>query len=537
MASFFDQHPPEIQDLLLRCMRSTKLFAKTFFPDEVSSEFNVLHDYLFEVIDHPTVKKKAIAAPRGLGKTTIAKIKTVKAIVFRETNFIVYLSNSETSAVEQTEHIKRMLLENELIIKLFGKVTFSDKGFKEGFSKQSWVAYGDVYVLPRGSGQQVRGKNWMGHRPGLFIVDDLETTEGVRSPDQRLKLSDWFFSDLMKSESKFGERAEFLYIDTIKHQDSLLQNLIDSPDWLKVNTPDKVLAICDTSFNSYDPNYMTTEEIKQEYVNHCPLNGRPDKTDLFYMEYMNIPISLKDAVFKSEYLRYFEERGSYLLVRNSVELVQSVNTTGRVLESVEKIPINELITVVIGDPAKTVKMHSAESAIVVISVHRKSHKIFIREPWSDKVRPDDFYKELFRCVLTYRARFLAVEVTGLNEYISQPIKNYMKVNSIFPIFIELHAKGDKDIRISNALAPQYKMGYIYHNKTNCAAIENQLQWHPKSKLKDLIDAESYITWLIDNNYLYFESEDDEDGEDEFFDLIEDLDEDLETIIGDDWQLV
>ena len=537
MASFFDQHPPEIQDLLLRCMKSTKLFAKTFFPDDVSAEFNILHDKLFEVIDHPVIKKKAAAAPRGLGKTTIAKIRAVKAIVFRETNFIVYLSNSETSAVEQTEHIKRMLLENELIIKLFGKVTFSDKGFKEGFSKQSWVAYGDVYVLPRGSGQQVRGKNWMGHRPGLFIVDDLETTEGVRSPDQRLKLSDWFFSDLMKSESKFGERAEFIYIDTVKHTDSLLQNLIDSDDWLKVNTPDKVLAICDAAFNTYDPNYMTTEEIKIEYENHRGINGKKDKTDLFYMEYMNIPISLKDAVFKEEYLRYFEERGSYLLVRNSVELVHHMNTQGRNLESVEKIPVNELITVVIGDPAKTVKMHSAESAIIVCSVHRKSHKIFIREAWSDKVRPDKYYDELFRCVLTYRARFLAVEITGLNEYISQPIKQQMKLRSIFPIFIELNAKGDKDLRISNALAPQYKMGYIYHNTTNCSELETQLKWHPKSKLKDLIDAESYITWLIDNNYLYFESEEDDDGEDEFFDLIEDLDEDLESIIGPNYQLV
>jgi hypothetical protein len=282
---------------------------------------------------------------------------------------------------------------------------------------------------------------------------------------------------------------------------------------------------------------MTTEEIKEEYENHKGKNGKPDKTDLFYMEYMNIPISLKAAVFKDEYLKYYEERGSYLLVTRPIEGVHQMNTQGEVLESVERIPINELITVVIGDPAKTVKMHSAESAIVVCSVHRKSHRIFIREPWSGKVRPDEYYDELFRCVLTYRARFLAVEVTGLNEYISQPIKNQMKIRSIFPIFIELSAKGDKDVRISNALAPQYKLGYIYHNKTNCAALENQLKWHPKSKLKDLIDAESYITWLIDNNYLYFEGSDDEDGEDDFFDLIEDLDEDLESIVGNDYLLV
>ncbi len=44
------------------------------------------------------------------------------------------------------------------------------KTFKDGFSKESWVAYGDVYILPRGNGQQVRGNiceraHWCGTKP------------------------------------------------------------------------------------------------------------------------------------------------------------------------------------------------------------------------------------------------------------------------------------------------------------------------------------------------------------------------------------
>jgi len=321
-----------------------------------------------------------------------------------------------------------------------------------------------------------------------------------------------------------------LYIDTIKHQDALLQNLIDSDDWLKVDTPNSVLSICDDDFNTYDENYMTTAEIKQEYQNHKGTNKQKDKTDLFYMEYMNIPISLKDAVFKDEYLRYYEERGTYLLVRNSVEVVHAVNKTGRRLEPVEKIKVKDLVTLVIVDPAKTVKMHSAESAIIVASIHRESHKILIREPWSGKVRPDALYDEIFRCCLLYHARFLAVETTGLDEFIIQPVKNQMKIRGIYPTLLELHATGDKDTRISTALAPQYKLGYIYHNATNCAALENQLKWHPKSNLKDLIDAESYIPKIIDEQYLYFDPEDDEDGEDEFYEL-----EDEETL-DDNWRI-
>ena len=139
MISTFDKNDPELQDLLFRCMNSTKVFAKTFFPEEVNSDFSILHNAMFKVIDSRNSLKKALAAPRGLGKTTLAKIRAIKAIVFRERHFIIYLSNSSTSAIESTEHIKRLLLDNDYIKLIFGTVTFSAKGFKEGFSKDSWV--------------------------------------------------------------------------------------------------------------------------------------------------------------------------------------------------------------------------------------------------------------------------------------------------------------------------------------------------------------------------------------------------------------
>lgn len=533
----FDKYDPQLRELLLRCQVSTKVFAKTFFPEEVTSDFSILHDKMFAVIDHPNKLKKALAAPRGLGKTTLAKVRCIKAIVFRERRFITYISNSSGSAIESTEHIKRLLVENEYLNQIFGKVTFSQKGFKEGFSKESWVAYGDVYVLPRGAGQQIRGKNWMGHRPGLFIIDDLENTDNIRSEDQREKLSNWFFSDLMKSESKYGERdginkgkrAEFLYIDTIKHQDALLQLLINSSDWLTVadfpnllpDTPDGVLSICDLNFNSYDPLYMSTEEIKQEYATH----EEKGKQDLFYMEFMNIPISLKDAVFKPESFKHYEEAGDHLIVHNHPLLVQRLNKLHIEIDAVERIPVRELITLVIVDPARTLNPLSSESAVLVISIHRKSRKIFVRDPWGKKVKPSDLYDHMFGQCLLYNARYLAVEVTGLHEFISQPIRNEIRIRGISSEYVELNARGDKDLRITNALSNYYAQGQIYHNASNCTALENQLKWHPKSKRKDLIDALAYITKLINEFFLFFEAEEDDYDDDEYADI--DLEDELE----------
>jgi len=545
----FDKYDPQLQELLLRCQASTKVFAKTFFPDEVTSEFSILHDKMFAVMDHPKKLKKALAAPRGLGKTTLAKIRCIKAIVFRERRFITYISNSSGSAIEATEHIKRLLIENEYLNQIFGKVTFSKKGFKEGFSKESWVAYGDVYVLPRGAGQQIRGKNWMGHRPGLFVIDDLENTDNIRSDEQREKLSNWFFSDLMKSESKYGERdginkgrrAEFLYIDTIKHQDALLQLLINSSDWLDVSdfpnldpdTPDGVLSICDLDFNTYDPDYMSTEEIKQEYAEH----EEKGKQDLFYMEFMNIPISLKDAVFKPESFKHYEEAGDHLIVQSQLMGVQMLNGLENDLIKTERIPVRELITLVIVDPARTINPLSAESAVMVVSIHRKTRKIFVRDSWGKKVKPSDLYDQMFNQCLLYNARYLAVEVTGLHEFISQPIRNEIRIRGISSEYVELNARGNKDLRISNALSNYYTQGQIYHNTSNCIALENQLKWHPKSKRKDLIDALAYITALINMFFLFFEAEEDDYDDDEYADIdaedeLEDDFDQEELLLGD-----
>jgi len=521
----FDKHDPEVEDLLIQCMSSSMIFDKTLFPEEVKSDFSMLHQKIFEVIDSPG-KKKAIAAPRGLGKTTIAKLRAIKAILFREVNFIIYLSNSASSAEMQTESIKRMIQQNDLIRTLFGDIKFSKDGWKDSFSKQSWVAYGDVFVLPRGAGQQVRGLNWMGHRPGLIIIDDLESTELVQSDEQREKLSNWFFSDLMKTESKFGEPAEFIYIDTVKHEDALLQNLIDSSDWTKVDTPTGVLSICDDNFNSFDPNYLTTKEIKQEYEEH----REKGKTDLFYMEYRNIPISKEDAIFKPEYFRYFEEHGDHLSIEESSNQSSRLNKDQQDAKDQQPIWTKDLVTMVIVDPARTVKLQSAESAVVTVSVDRSEGRIFVRDIFSARVRPDELYEAIFSAVLMHNAMILAVEVTGLHEFVSQPIQNEMRTRGIYPQYLELNAKGNKDIRIAT-LARNYRLGYMYHNRSNCQPLESQLEMHPKSKLKDIMDALAYVNKIMDEHSIFFDPNEDEMLPDEFDEI------DDESILEDEWRLI
>jgi hypothetical protein len=100
-----------MDDVLAACSVNIRVCAKTLFPDLFYSPFSILHDEIFKLIDAGH-RKIAIAAPRGIGKTTIARTVASRGILFRDINFISYVSNSSTSAVLQTENIKRELISN-----------------------------------------------------------------------------------------------------------------------------------------------------------------------------------------------------------------------------------------------------------------------------------------------------------------------------------------------------------------------------------------------------------------------------------------
>ena len=160
---------PEIEELMAQCYSSTKVAANVLFPERVTRAFTSIHEQLFQLLDDDKHQKVVIAAPRGFGKTTLNTIiYPAKKILFREKRFIMPVSATATSAQTQGENLKRELLSNVDIARLFGPMK------SQIFSKEQWVTANDIMVMPRGAGQQVRGQLYKSHRPDLIIVDELE---------------------------------------------------------------------------------------------------------------------------------------------------------------------------------------------------------------------------------------------------------------------------------------------------------------------------------------------------------------------------
>jgi len=479
----------ESRAVLDACAASTKATAKALFPERFNMPFaDSVHDPIFDLIDGPH-QKVAIAAPRGWGKTSIVGLALMaRFILFRLTGFICYINKSHDAASLQTENLRREMVTNREIKAFFGsfKIKDADKtGFEEVFSKKAWVAY-DTLVWPRGAGQQVRGVLFKNDRPGLIIIDDLEDPQKIMNDDIRKGWYEWLYADVIKAVPRLHKNWKIVYIDTLKHEDSVLQKLLNSSEWESVR-----LEACDDDFKSAAPHFMSDEDVMKEWEQHVEAG----QTDVFFRELRNLPISTKDASFQVDYFKYYNlppERGAR---EQDLKLLD-----------VEVQKNQNIETVVIMDPAKTVKIHSAETAIVGIGIDLASAKLYVRDVISAKMYPDEIYDAMFGMAIMLDAKVIGVEETSLNEFIKQPIKNEMFRRGSFFELVWLKARGGmkKELRIKE-LVPYYRGGYIYHNAscTSINKLEQQLLMFPRSALWDLMDGLAYIIEMLELGERYF----------------------------------
>jgi len=488
-----NQNKEALQSILSNAYARTDIYAKTFFPDRFSLPFSDLHRQIFDVIDAknpdgtPKYRKVVIKAPRGIGKTSIAKTLADKRIRYRDAKYIVYLGKTFDFAVQQTENIKNGMLQNKLANKLFGSIKAKNVGkeYSETFSKKAWITSSGTMVFPRGAQQPVRGLLFdfegFSYRPNLIIVDDLEDKDEIANDEFRKKLKTWFFADVVKSTPLTGVSKDWqiIYIDTLKHADSLLQELLDNPEWKSVE-----LAMCDENYHSLAPAFMSDQELQNELKE---AENNPELMDVFYQERMGIPVSRKNRSFSEKMYRYYKETDA---------------------EFRKELLSGEIQTVILHDPAKTTNPTSAETAIVAVGINLYKKKIYLREVVHDFLHPDEQYKILIRMIREYRAIILGVETNSLHEFIEYPLKNALLQDGITIEFLELKPRRGTDkglgkIQKISGLIPLYQAGIIYHNENYASDIEDQLNSFPRGKLVDVADVFSYIVQVLDTYFVYF----------------------------------
>ena len=469
----------DLKDIAALCYKSTKACASILFPDRFTRPFSSLHDQIFEVLDDDSIQLACIEAPRGWGKTSIVNLAfPAKKIIFQDTPFIVPISCTSTQAVMQGENLKQELLSNRNIQVLFGSMK------SDSFAKDMWITSTGIAVMPRGSGQQVRGILHRNNRPGLIIVDDFEDSESVRSDEQRAKRKEWFFADVLNSIDRSKKDWRVIMIGTLLHEDSLLANLMEDDEWRHVH-----LTLCNDRFESNWPDFMSNEAV----LKLADSFRQQGLIDTFYREYMGIMTAGENKAFTSGMFKYYEEGDK---------------------EFIEKR--RKLENIVIFDPAKTTKASSDDTAIVGIGLDMEAPAVYVRDVVAGKFHPDQIYDEVFMMCDRLNSHIIGVEVTSLNEFITYPLKTEMIRRGKNYQLVELKARASKEERIE-ALRPFYRMGFIYHNKSACNQLEGQLISFPHSKKKDVMDALAYVVEMLEIGERYWipRMEDVADLEDEY----------------------
>lgn len=278
-----------------------KFFIQFFLAEELEYPIPDFHIESWNLITTEMVLYIALALPRGHAKTTLSKLCCVWYLLFTDTRFIVYVSNTVNIAAEACKDIIAYLRSDNFGA-VFGSPEFEVDREGHGFYK-FWLTVPDgrggffrkfCILKALGAGQQVRGLNIDNERPQLAVVDDLEDNENTSTPMLQKKLKVWFYGAFIKALSK--KRKKVIYLGNMLSNQSILFHLCEkATDWHSIRKG----ALLSNGQPLW-PEMWSFEELRADYLSYQRLG----LTALWYAEMMNMPMAEGTALITPDEITY-----------------------------------------------------------------------------------------------------------------------------------------------------------------------------------------------------------------------------------------
>jgi hypothetical protein len=208
----------------LRCLADPEMFLRTYMPKKFTQSFGKVHSRIIQTIhDRATTGgKKAVAAPRGRGKSTIVKGMLIYATARELVRFIVPICATTNLAGRIYRDYRNEWGNNDLLYQDFPeicapvrhlegapqraarqhvdghlthinwsstdflrlpRVPGNANDFLKSLGKE-WSPFGGVKMAFAGLDAAFRGMNIDDDRPDCLIIDDPETRESAKSLQQ-----------------------------------------------------------------------------------------------------------------------------------------------------------------------------------------------------------------------------------------------------------------------------------------------------------------------------------------------------------------
>ena len=199
-----------------RALADPELFMRgTYTPQRYKRPFGKIHYAIIDALMEVAQKggKKAVAAPRGRGKTEIVKGMLLYLVCAGYVRFPIPISQTTRDAEKIYKDFRKKIMLNDVLLEDFPEICWPVRcleGAPQRASKQHidgkltgiiWTAdalklasvpeqyrgpidYGLVDMEYRGLDAAIRGVNTDGARPDFVILDDPETRESAKSDPQ-----------------------------------------------------------------------------------------------------------------------------------------------------------------------------------------------------------------------------------------------------------------------------------------------------------------------------------------------------------------
>lgn len=442
--------------------------------------------YAAKKIERMNGSRHAVAAPRGHAKSTNLTFKdTIHAVLYQYKHYILILSDSSDQAEGFLEDIKTELEENGNILMDFG--VQKGKTWKSG----QIITKSDIQMDAIGSGKKVRGRKHRNWRPDLIVLDDIENDENVNTVEQRRKLKNWFTKAVEKAGDTY---TDIIYIGTILHYDSLLNNILtQNPRYQRK----KYQAVIQEAENT-----ALWEEWEQIYTNLFNDTHEQDARsfyeaneeemlkgtkvlweakwsyyDLMVMkvsegvasfnsELQNEPIDPENAAFNEEWFDYYEP--------DEMDFSS-----------------DEFVLIGANDPSLGKNKKSDTSSIINLALSLNTGYMYVVEASVEKRKPDVIIDDVIEMSKRNKRDLkkgfykFGVETVQFQYFFKEIMVDRARETGEYIPIEEIQSTVNKDVRILS-LQPLIKNKYIKFNRNHKALLE-QLKEYPMGKNDDAPD--------------------------------------------------
>ena len=434
----------------------------------------------------------AIAAPRGFAKSTaITHAYTLAMVLFRESRFVIIVSDSEGQASLFLNDIKKELADNDDLKALFGV-----KSFEKETETDIIVVLDDGHtfrIMAKGSEQKLRGLKWDKKRPDLVVCDDMENDELVMNKERREKMKKWFNSALLPVLS---DKGKIRIVGTILHADSLLEGMM--PKDYSQNTVEYGLKVSSkvtsgwlaTKYRAHNKDFSLLlwpqKKSAEELQKIRKMYADDGMLDVYSQEYLNKPIDESNTFFRrSDFLAETEED--------------------------KEKPLTYYITM---DLAVTQKTSSDYSCFLVAGIDAQGY-VYIRHLIKERLDSWEIGEQLFALVRAYDPAMVVCEKGTIINSIMPTIQKKMEEENLYFPFELLASTVDK-VQRAQAIRLRARSGKVKANKGGdwWANFEDELMTFPRGIHDDQVDALSLVGQALNK---FYEAPTTEELEQEAFD--------------------